>query len=211
MTRSVLGAVLLAVCGSPFLTPAAVLRSLHALHPAPPLAATADPAAEAAAAAARRGAEFLAAVPAQQRPLVPYLARSKIPRIHRRAKPGGRPPSIAGFAGSDLAAAVRTAPWHGRREGMQGLLDHLAAPRLPAWTHKGLHNGAGNAHVCPALQADGAQQASGRAPVAGGAPQAASTGAVSGGCGRASKASACRGLQNSWHASRAQTSQLARR
>ncbi len=49
----------------------------------PTCAPLADPAAEAAAATARRGAEFLAAVDVKQRPLVAYLARSKIPRINR--------------------------------------------------------------------------------------------------------------------------------
>lgn len=44
-----------------------------------------DPAAEAAAATARRGGEYLAAVDVKQRPLVAYLARSKIPRINRCA------------------------------------------------------------------------------------------------------------------------------
>lgn len=42
-----------------------------------------DPAAEAAAATARRAGEYLAAVDVKQRPLVAYLARSKIPRINR--------------------------------------------------------------------------------------------------------------------------------
>lgn len=58
-----------------------------------------DPAAEAATAAARRGGEYLAAVPAQQRPLVPYLARSKIPRIHRQTV-------LSKLAGQHLALAA---------------------------------------------------------------------------------------------------------
>ncbi|KAL4440004.1 hypothetical protein ABPG75_003005 [Micractinium tetrahymenae] len=58
-----------------------------------------DPEAEAAAAAARRGGEYLAAVPAQQRPLVPYLARSKIPRIHRQTV-------LSKLAGEHLALAA---------------------------------------------------------------------------------------------------------
>lgn len=53
-------------------------------------ASVADPTGEAAAAAASHGSEYLAAVPAQQRPLVPYIARSKIPRIHRQAGWGDR-------------------------------------------------------------------------------------------------------------------------
>ena len=51
-------------------------------------ARAADPAAADAAAAARRGAEFLEAVDVRQRPMVPYVRNSKIPRIHRRAGAG---------------------------------------------------------------------------------------------------------------------------
>ncbi len=73
---------------SPTLRPPALLHNPTPMRLRP--ASVADPAGEAAAAAASRGSEYLAAVPAQQRPLVPYIARSKIPRIHRQAGWGDR-------------------------------------------------------------------------------------------------------------------------
>ncbi|PRW33151.1 methyltransferase TARBP1 [Chlorella sorokiniana] len=66
-----------------------------------PAAPRPDPAAEAAAATARRGAEYLTAVDVKQRPLVAYLARSKIPRINRQTvlnKLAGEHLALAGAA-----------------------------------------------------------------------------------------------------------------